>query len=78
MLLLNTKRDSFKTYKGIQELNSISQQVYGTSFKHLSDGNKILVRKQFISELRLLEQKYENIVVDGHYAFLIMMVIFSM
>ena len=58
-----------KHIKGSQELNSISQQVYGTSFKHLSDGNKILVRKQFISELRLLEQKYENIVVDGHYAF---------
>lgn len=60
---------SLKHIKGSIELNRISLNIYGKSFNRVNDDKKELIRKKFISELKVLEQQYINIIVDGHYAF---------
>lgn len=55
--------------KGSKMLNKISMSKYQKQFKILSETEKDICRKEFISRLSQLESQYKNIVVDGHYSF---------
>lgn len=66
---LQKKESSIQHIKGSAMLNAIADSMFHTSFRLLNEDNQEVVRKQFVKNLDDWEKRFENIIVDGHYAF---------
>ena len=56
--------------EGSVTLNEMGQEKYGKKFKHLTETEKDVLRKLFTAVIGEKEKLYNNIIVDGHYAFI--------
>ena len=56
--------------EGSTTLNGMADKKYGNAFKTLPEEQKDILRKEFVQLLKDVEEKYDVVFVDGHYAFI--------
>ncbi len=56
--------------EGSTTLNVLANKTFSTSFKALSEEEKVSLRKEFTELIRQKEAEYEVVFVDGHYSFI--------
>ena len=66
--IINKKKRSFHL-KGSETLNDLSTERFGVKFKSLNEAQQNLIRIAFTEYAKSLDQKYDLVIVDGHYSF---------
>ena len=66
--LLNRKSNAFHV-KGSELLNELSFKLFNCKFRQLDNNKQEVLRIEFTKQVKALENKYDLIVVDGHYSF---------
>ena len=56
--------------EGSKTLNELSESKFGCAFKHISEPQKDILRKEFTSLINQKESEYQLVIVDGHYSFI--------
>lgn len=56
--------------EGSTTLNDMADKKYRSAFKRLSEEQKDILRKEFVQLLKDVEEEYDVVFVDGHYAFI--------